>query len=195
MKDGVNVTWSYQLWRLRFRVYVMGQAFLAAFFWFAVAVISGELNALGIGGLTWVLVGVWLLFAIPGLLFQIQTIADVASYVLTGRLTYYPAILERLKSGETERQFKQLPPNVQRFILRILPIVAVAGEVSPLSAIASWGAIVLARLPSLAHEPVPKLTLRYVPFRIARQEHKRLEAVVFEDIVERFLRRRMPTAA
>jgi len=195
MKDAVNVTWSYQLWRLRFRAYVMAQAFLTALFWLAIAAISGELNARGLGGLAWVIVGVWLFFAIPGLLFQIQTIADIASYILTGRTTYYPAILERLKSGETERQFKQLPPNAQRFILRILPIVGFAADVSPFSAIASWGSIVLARLPSIAHEPAPKLTLRYVPFTVARQEHKRLEAVVFEDIVERFFGHRMPTAA
>ncbi len=195
MRGKVNVTWSYQLWRLRFRTYVMAQALLTALFWFTVAVISGALNIRGYGGVAWVIVTVWLLFAIPGLLFQIQTIGDIASYLLTGRTTFYPAVLQRLKSGETERQFKQLPMGAQRFIIRIAPMVGFASDVSPLSAIASWGSIVLARLPSVAHEPPPKLELRYVTFNVARQEHKRLEAVVFEDIVERFVGRRMPTAA
>jgi hypothetical protein len=194
MRDKVNVTWSYQLWRLRFRAYVMAQAFLTALFWFAVLVISGALNQYGLGSIAWIVVSVWLFFGIPGLLFQVQTIADITSYIFTGRTTFYPAILERVKSGETERQFNQLPPNVRRFILRILPVVGFAADVSPLSAIASWGSIVLARLPSVAHQPAPP-PARYVTFAIAREEHKRLEAIVFEDIVERLLGSRLPTAA
>lgn len=195
MRDKVNVTWSYQLWRLRFRTYVMAQALLTALFWFTIAAISGALNQRGFGGVAWIIVAVWLFLAIPGLLFQVQTIADIASYILTGRTTYYPAMVQRLKSGETVRQFQQLPPTVRNFVVRIAPWVGFASDVSPLSAIASWGSIVLARLPSVAHEPPPKLAIHYVTFSVAREEHKRLEAIVFEDIVERVLGRRMPTAA
>ena len=172
----------------------MAQAILSALFWFAFAVLSGVLNKIGLGAIAWVIFAMWLFLAIPGLLFQIQTIADIASYVLTDRTTYYPAMLERVKSGAAIRAFKNLPASTQKFVIRIAPWVGFASDVSPLSAIGSWGSIVLARLPSLAHEPAPRKIV-YFTFSDARKQHKRLEATVFEDIVERFVGNRMPTAA
>lgn len=197
MSSGYNVSWSYQLWRLRFRAYVMVQAFCAALFWFALAVLSGTLNQSGLGWIAWVIVGLWAFFAIPGLLFQIQTIADIASYLLTGRTNFYPAMRKRIESGEIERQFAELSPRVRKASNRLFPIVVFAAATSPLSAVAAWGSIVLARLPSSAHEPAPKPTppYQYATFTFARQQHRKFEAAVYEDIVDRLLGRRMSTAA
>lgn len=195
LREQLDITWRYQLWRIRFRAYVLWQALGAALFWFGMMLLSGLLNANGIGWLAWIVVGGWLFFAIPGLLFQIQTIADIASYLLTGRTTFYPAIMQRLESGEVDRQFNELPLEVRKFVHRVLPIVGFASDTSPLSALATWASIVLARLPLSAHTPKDTPGIQSMTFTAARREHKRVETAVFEDIVERLFGGRVPTTA
>ena len=78
--------------------------------------------------------------------------------------------------GEIDRKFAELSANVQKTLLKIVPVVGFAADVSPLSALASWASIVLARLPYEAHEPATKsMTDEFVRFTLAREQHKRFE--------------------
>jgi hypothetical protein len=178
-------SWRYQLFRVRFRLFVLLHACVAAAFWFLMSALSGKLNQSGYGWVIWVAVAAWVICAFPSIVIQMQTLADILSFVSSGTIHYYPLAMAMIEAGEYERRFASYRHSRRRFITAYAAIAYLAGTAFPISAIAAWGMLVVQRLPNTAHRTI----------REARVTRKKLEFALVEDIADRLGGSPRPIAA
>lgn len=152
--------WELQYRRLLFRGLLMQRAITMGLFWCFALAGAAWLDVLGLSLLSWGLVVLWLYLALPALALQFATFADIAIFVLTGK-AYLLRTLDRM---ERHRSFDELDAALRaqgRFSYAYLRFRVWLGETSPLAPLATWGLLVLFRLPHTAHthEPTPILKL------------------------------------
>lgn len=184
-----NLSFAWQVHRLRFRLFVIAQAFVAAVFWLFMASLWSLLHQTGLAWVAWLLLGSWIVIALPALVLQLQALADLVSYAITGRLHFFPLNNARAKNADPSSS--NLSPNTLR---RMVIVIWSFGLLSPISAFATWTFLVIMRLPKhaqVAAEPIP--TFAFEVRRVYRTERS-LDTIVMEDILQRFSPRRMTAA-
>lgn len=180
--------WAWQRHRLGLRLFVMGNAVLAAAFWLGMRATWILLHHAGLAWIAWAILMTWFVIALPALLIQVQALADLASYLLTGRVHFFP--LNRARANDAGAEGEASPLS-ERTIRRIAAVVWAFGVCSPISAFATWTYIVVMRLPASARAraAVPT-TFRAERIRIINLE-RRFDALALEEMITRITPSRM----
>jgi hypothetical protein len=137
--------------RVVLRWFVIAAALRSLAFWTLAILGAAWLVHWGFGWAVAVLAGAWFYFLIPVVLTQLQLIVDVLSCGITGRSIFFPRVLEMIENDELNKRRMSQPPRVRRYIRATQLIYKVAGDTSPLAAVATWSLIVLIRMPLTAH--------------------------------------------
>lgn len=174
-----------QMRRLEVRWFVVQFALLSLGFWTLAILASSWLIALGIGWLRWPLFLVWLVLALPAIVTQLQLLVDILSYGITGRLHFYPLMLEMVNSGEYERRLAMLPPDVQRFIAAVSPITTAVAFTTPFIALTIWSAIVLVRTRGVEQIEIDRRIIRKHEMRRALELTRRFETATVAEFAEK----------
>lgn len=133
-----------QLERARLRAWVLAHGIAAAVFWTAVAVGWTYAERAGAGWLGWIGIGLYVSLAIPFLVLQVILVADLLGYVVLGKIFAYPSLEKAVEEWRrTHPGPLRLPRKTRAFY--------VLADVSPLSSLALWSLVVLARMPDSVH--------------------------------------------
>ncbi len=144
--------WQEQTRRLELRWAIVAYSLISLAFWAAAILVIAWLRAVGLDALAWVLGGVWLYFASPTLYVHAQFMIDAIGYAVTGHTYFFPVLRERLKNPPA---LDTLTPQARVVFDRLWPYFRAASFTSPLVGPATWCLVVLARMPSSAHERRP----------------------------------------
>jgi hypothetical protein len=181
-----------QLRRLSLRWYVIRYALIALAFWTVSLAATAWLVQFGYSWVRWPLFVAWFVLAAPGIVAQLQLLVDVLSYGMTGRMNFFPLMIEIVDSGEIERRFRGLPYRVQRTTELVIRVVNAIGDTSPLSPLAIWSAVVLLRTPVMVERARHSRAMREgVSLRAEMREAttltRRFEAATVQEFAERHL--------
>lgn len=158
----LSVAWlELQQQRFVLRWIIIRPGLISAVFW-AIALIGDSwLRSWGLQYLGFVALGLWIGLSFPIIYVQGSLILDLMGYVLTGRTSFFPRLMqagkeahERLVSAEAAA------PRLQRYLNAFVKLL---GNTSPISCLATWAMVVLVRMPESVHALGPQEAALRVP--------------------------------
>ncbi len=156
-------------WRAEVRVLLVATGLMTAMLWTLAIVGVAWLRYTGYGAIVpWVFV-VWFFATLPALYVDLALVLDVVGYIFLGKVHFFPTMLAAHRATTVDekiahthalwpgdRAMRVTDEHRQAFhkyesSWRTRALIRFLGATSPLSCVALWSMIVLARVPSTAH--------------------------------------------
>lgn len=133
-----------QLVRARLRWYVFSHGLQSAIFWTFYVTLWALAAQAGFGWIGWYGIVIYVLALAPLLVLQFMLVADLFAFIVIGKIFAFPTLLKLWTDWQSR--------NPQRItVTPRMRVFAFIGNSSPLSSLATWSLIVLARMPESTH--------------------------------------------